>query len=116
MTTWLCQAQAAVPRTLSLSDAILLALRENPSVQQEQLANIQKKYALELAQWNFKPHYEIGATKVTSQTYSSTQAGMVTQNSTGITPQATLNTPFGTSITVAASNDLSKNYTIRAYH
>jgi outer membrane protein TolC len=106
----LCQAQTTVPRTLSLNDAILLALRENPNVQRKQLATIQAKYALELAQWHFKPHYEITASKLTSQNYSSTQAGEVTQNTTGITPQVTLNTPFGTDITVAASNDLSKNY------
>lgn len=98
------------PRTLSLKDAILLAVRESPGVQLQQLADIQKKYALELAQWNFKPHYEIKATKLTSQTYSSTQSGIVTQNSTGITPAMSLNTPFGTNINVAANNDINKSY------
>ncbi len=106
----LCKAQTDVPRTLSLNDAILLALRESPSVQQAQLADIQKKYALELAQWNFKPHYVIDATKVTSQTYSSMKSGIITQNSTGITPKASLNTPFGTNISLAASNDIGKDY------
>ncbi len=107
--TTLSQAQT-IPRTLSLNDAILLAVRESPGVQLQQLADIQKKYALELEQWNFKPHYEIKANKTTSQSYSATQSGMVTQNSSGITPEVSLNTPFGTNISVAANNDINKNY------
>lgn len=103
----LCQAQTG---TLSLNDAILLALRENPGVQRKQLDNIRVKYALELAQWNFKPHYQINAYKTTLQNYSATSAGEITQNTTAITPQATLNTPFGTNVTVAASNSLNQNY------
>jgi len=108
--TVLCQAQTAVPRTLSLNDAILLALRENPGVQRKQLNNIRVKYALELAQWNFKPHYQINAYKTTSQRYSATSTGEVTENTTGIAPQATLNTAFGTQITLGASNSLNQNY------
>ena len=108
--TVLCQAQTAVPRTLSLNDAILLALRESPTVQRKQLAGIRVKYSLELAQWNFKPHYSITASKQTSQRYSATSTGEVTENTTSITPQATLNTPFGTQITLGASNSLNQNY------
>lgn len=103
-------AVVSTPRTLSLNDAILLALRESPAIQQQQLSDIQKKYALELAQWNFKPHYEISATKVTSQSYSVTQSGIVTENTNGITPQATWNSPFGTQVTVAIPNNIGKNY------
>ncbi|MCD6039817.1 MAG: hypothetical protein K0S27_1217 [Gammaproteobacteria bacterium] len=106
----LCQAKADVLHTLSLKDAILLALRESPNVQHKQLANIQIKYALELAQWNFKPHYQIAASKLTLQNYSAIHTGEVTQNTTAITPQVTLNTPLGTNITLAASNDFGKNY------
>ena len=97
-------------RTLSLDEAILLAVRENPNVQRQQLTRVSDKYSLELAQWAFKPHYFLDATKTTSQQYSTTSSGDVTQNSTAINPQMTLKTVYGTDITVGVTNNIGKNY------
>ena len=47
------------PLTLSLREAILLTIRENPSVQQAQLNHVQQKFSLEVAQWQFHPHFAI---------------------------------------------------------
>lgn len=111
--TALCQAQTPHVLTLSLNDAILLAVRESPNVQKQQLSYLSEKYSLELAEWQFKPHYYFEATKQTSQTYSTTATGLVTQNSTGINPKATLKTVYGTDITLEAGNNIGKNYNPR---
>jgi len=106
----LSSAQPMPIRTLSLDEAILLAVRENPNVQRQQLTRVSDKYSLELAQWAFKPHYFLDATKTTSQQYSTTPSGDVTQNSTAINPQATLKTVYGTEITVGVTNNIGKTY------
>ncbi len=105
-----CEAQPNAVRTLSLNDAILLAVRENPNVQRQQLSHVSEKYALELAEWQFKPHYFLDATKTTSQQYSTTTSGFVTQNTTAINPKVTLKTVYGTDITLNASNNIGNNY------
>jgi outer membrane protein TolC len=93
-----------------LNDAILLAMRENPNVQRQQLSHVSEKYALELAEWKFKPHYFLDATKTTSQQYSTTASGLVTQNTTAINPKVTLKTVYGTDITLNATNNIGNNY------
>lgn len=47
----------AVPKRLSLTDAILLALRNNPDVISSQLTRVTDKYALILARNVFQPQY-----------------------------------------------------------
>lgn len=98
------------PRELSLNDAILLATRENPNVQQAQLGHVLKKFALEVQQWNFRPHFSFQATRTTSRNYSVTSDGYVTQNSSGISPAVSLLTPIGTTATLTAANNISGNY------
>jgi outer membrane protein TolC len=105
-----CQAQSSPARTLSLNDAILLAMRENPNVQRQQLSHVSEKYALELTEWQFKPHYFLDATKTTSQQYSTTTSGLVTQNTTAINPKVTLKTIYGTDITLNATNNIGSHY------
>lgn len=96
--------------SLSLSDAILLAVRENPNVQTAQLNYILQKYALEIQQWQFQPHYNLQATQTTARNYSVTAGGAVTTNVTGIEPAATLLTPFGTQLTLTANNNITNHY------
>jgi outer membrane protein TolC len=106
-----CQAIAAeVPRTISLNDAILLAVRENPNVQKSQISHIQSKYSLELAEWEFKPHYSLGASRMTSQNYSITEEGYLTKNTSAVNAGVSTKTPYGTGVDLALSNDIGKNY------
>ncbi len=101
---------ADVPRVLTLDEAIMLAVRENPNVQTAQLNHVQQKYALEIEQWQFQPHFGLQATKTTTQTYSTTSSGMVTQNATGITPSVSLLTPIGTQFNLNSTNNVSGTY------
>ncbi len=97
-------------RELSLQEAIYLAVRQNPNVQQAQLNHVRQKYALDREHWQFSPHYGLELTRTTNRTYSVTRGGMVTANSTGFEPSATLLTPFGTSIKAASTNNAEANF------
>lgn len=94
--------------TLSLQEAILLAVRENPNVQRAQLGLIQQKFALELANWQFKPHYSV----IGSAGYNHTIVGdtSVISRGIGVQPQATLTTPYGTQITAGLPTNDSNNF------
>lgn len=52
----------ALPKTLSLYEAILLALRFNPNVRTQQIQRVADKFALEVAHNNFNPQYTFNAT------------------------------------------------------
>ncbi len=97
-------------KKLSLHDAILLAVRENPNIKTAQLSHVQQVYAVEIEEWQFHPHFVINATRTTSKNYSVTENGYVTANATGINPQASLLTPIGTQLTLAATNNVTNNY------
>lgn len=97
-------------RELSLDDAIFLAVRENPNVQTAQLNHVQQKYALEIQEWQFQPHFGLQATKTTTQTYSTTANGMVTANTTGIQPAVTLLSPIGTQMNLVSTHNVSGHY------
>ncbi len=105
-----CYAQANLPSELSLREAILLAARQNPNVQQAQLNHVLQKFALEVQHWQFQPHFSVQATATTTRNYSVTPGGYVTKNATGITPTMTLLTPMGTNISVAATNNMTDHY------
>jgi outer membrane protein TolC len=102
------QTETVKPVRLSLEEAILLAVRDNPNVQQSQLNHIQQKFSLEIEQWNFQPHYQFQAIR----TFTRTVAGGVEQtaNATSLQPQATLNTPIGTQFTLTSTNNLTGHY------
>lgn len=98
-----CCAETKSSRTLTLDEAILLAIRENPNVQQIQLSHVLQKYALELEQWQFKPHYSFKASRATSKSFSVDDDGYVTENSTGVDLIGTWKSPYGTKFTLSPS-------------
>lgn len=95
-------------KTLSLQEAILLAVRENPNVQQAQLNLVEQKFALEVAKWQFEPHFNIQAIRTINNTVAS-GTGQTT-NTTTIQPQMTLQTPIGTEVTLSAPNNLGNGH------
>lgn len=97
-------------RTLSLEECIMLAVRENPNVQQSQLTHVLSKFSLEIQEWQFKPHYEISATRTTTQNYSVTEQGLVTDNRTGIDPSISWKSPYGTDMKLVSSNNIQGHY------
>lgn len=94
--------------TLSLHEAICLAVRENPSVQQAELNHVLQKFALEVAAWQFQPHYGLTASMGRSRGVISGN-GATAQN-WGIQPVVSLNTPVGTQLTLASTNNSSHQF------
>lgn len=90
-------------RTLSLEDAIFLAIRENPNVSGAEITHIIQKYTVELEAWKFKPHYALSGTVTTTRNFSTTENGFVTQNATGADGSVSLLTPYGTQVTFSPS-------------
>jgi outer membrane protein TolC len=96
------------PLTLSLSEAILLAVRQNPNVQQSQLNDVVQKFALHVQQWEFQPHYNFTA----SRTIASSTRNKIRETSrqTFMQPSTSLLTPFGTQLTATSINNISDHY------
>lgn len=102
------QAQPDKPLSLSLKEAIFLAIRENPSVQQAELNHVMQKYAVEVAKWQFKPHYSFTMTGALTRTVTS--GNSVTTRSWLPQPGVSLATPIGTQLTLTSTNNFSSNY------
>jgi outer membrane protein TolC len=106
----ICQAAENTSRQLSLQESIILAVRKNPNVQITQLSHVLQKFALEVQEWEFHPHYQITAMHTTARTYSITPNGNVTSNVSGVQPQVSLLTPIGTRVTLASLNTVTNHY------
>lgn len=85
--------------TLSLDEAILLAVRENPNVQTARLNQVLQKFAVDVQKWQFHPHFALGALATTTRTVT---AGNLQQYNKGwtVTPTGSLLTPIGTQFTL----------------
>lgn len=101
---------AKAVQTLSLEEAILLAIRENPNVQRAQLSHVQQKYSLDVAHWQFKPHYSLSGTRTTSRNFSVTDEGYVTENATGVKSSISMLTPIGTQANLSPSFDQTDHF------
>jgi outer membrane protein TolC len=103
-----CTAQTNTPLHLSLHEAILLSVRENPNVQQSQLNLVLQKFSLEIAQWQFEPHYSFGANATLNRTSSNGEEQ--TTHSANIIPGMSLQSPIGTQTTLSFTNNISNHY------
>jgi outer membrane protein TolC len=104
---------AAVPAskkpTLSLQDAIYLAVRSNPNAQISQLSYLSQKFSLQVAEWNFQPHYSFQAS--VSRTGSRVSGNPAIYGSNwNAQPTVTWLSPIGTQVTLGASNTRAENY------
>lgn len=97
-----------LPHTLSLNEAILLAVRENPNVQQSQLNNVMQKFAVEVQQWQFSPHFAFQVTR--TMTRSVTNGVGQNAYAWAIQPSATWQSPIGTQATLTSTNNVYSNY------
>ncbi|MBS0351111.1 MAG: TolC family protein [Proteobacteria bacterium] len=91
--------QATIHRTksLTLEDAIVLALRNNPAVRSSRLQRIMDRYALELANYAFEPQFKF------SSNVTFTQGERTGYN---VNPSISLNTPWGTQLSLNNTMDL----------
>ncbi len=103
LTTFSVFADPPPSHVMTMDEAIMLAIRKNPNVLQAKLNDVRQKYALFLAEWEFKPHYTLSAKTTTMRNFSVTDDGYVTENSTGVDGAVTLLTPYGTKGTLASS-------------
>lgn len=103
-----CFAEKTRMRTLSLKEAILLSVRENPNVQQAQLNHVQQKFALEVAQWQFQPHFAI--TGMNSYTTTVNNDNRHTTRNWQLQPSASLLTPIGTQFILNGTNNITNHY------
>tara|TARA_B100001093_G_C26843249_1_gene1021587 strand:+ start:1026 stop:2546 length:1521 start_codon:yes stop_codon:yes gene_type:complete len=90
--------ESSTGKYLSVNDAILLALRNNPNVFSAQLTRIMDKYNLEIAHNAFQPHYSLNF----NQTYQNNQRSIYE-----VSPTVSLDTTMGTSFSVNNTNDMS---------
>jgi len=98
------------PRSLTLEDAVFLAIRENPNVIAAEITQVIQKYTVELEAWKFKPHYTLSGTVTTTRNFSTTENGFVTQNATGVDWSVSLLTPYGTQVTFSPSVNQSDHF------
>ena len=90
-------------KLLSLQDAILLGLRYNANVRTAELNRVVQKFQLEVAQWQFQPHYSFSAGDSWSTSRYGNQFSPMTQTWSA-TPGVSWNSPIGTTVTASESN------------
>jgi len=99
----------AKAKTISLYEAILLAVRSNPNVEISQLSYLSQKFNLFVQEWEFYPHYSLQASAASNR---SGVPGQPIQTAHGYTvqPGISLLTPIGTQASLTATNNISGNY------
>lgn len=108
--SFLQTATFAMPSlSLSLQEAILLAVRQNPNVQSSQLNEVAAKFDVCVQKWEFYPHYGFEATA------NATRNGIHEDHferskDLNIKPSVSLLTPIGTQMTLLSSNTKTHHY------
>lgn len=102
-------ALSAEKLKLSLQDAILLAVRENPNIQQVQLNYVNQKFSLWVQQWQFRPHFSFQASMERNR-YGVSGQSLHTSNSLSAQPGVSILTPFGTDARLVANNTKTPYY------
>lgn len=95
--------------TLSLKEAILLAVRTNPNVQSVELSHVLQKFNTHVQEWQFYPHYSFQITASTAKTWTPQQPTYDTHNYS-VQPGVSLNTPYGTVTSLTSTNSNSRGH------
>lgn len=95
-------AQTLQTHTLTLHEAILLSLRNNPTVQSAELDRVVQKYELFVQQKEFRPKYSLDASfDHTSSTIDGNHSHL---NQINVTPTISLATHYGTNLSLTSDN------------
>lgn len=94
----------AEAKTLTLQDAVLLALRVNPNVHNAQMQRILDKYNLRLAEFEFEWQYQL--TGSAAHTKATAEGARSTTNRYAVSPSANIKSAMGTTLTAAMANPL----------
>jgi outer membrane protein TolC len=93
-------------QSLSLREAILLALRYNPNIQNAELDRIIQRYQLRLAYNAFELQYALaGSAAIENSQFQG--AGSTSNHNFLATPELALKTKLGTSLSLGMSNNIS---------
>lgn len=92
------------PITLSLEEAIYLAVRENPNIQTSKLEYVLQKFNYWVQEWQFLPHYSLQASATYSRNGSPGQP-IQGSHSYSVQPAITVLTPIGTNVTLTSTNN-----------
>lgn len=95
-------AAAKRPLTITLKDAIMLALRNNPDLESAELDRITQKFALVVAENEFEP--QISLTGNFTDTRDTTNHTPAYTRSTDLTPEISLKNHYGTTFTLSNDN------------
>lgn len=95
---------------LSLREAILLALRYNPNIQNAELDRIVQRYQLRLAHNEFELQYALAGSAVAQKSQFS-GVGTANNNAVLASPELNLRTKAGTQIGLNLDNNVSNNST-----
>ncbi len=95
--------------SLSLQEAIQLAVRSNPNVQVSELSYLSQKFNLRVQEWQFQPHFSLEA-NIESNRYGVSGNSVNRSNSLNVTPSVSIQTPFGTTATLNATNTKTTYY------
>lgn len=105
-------AQAEPVKSLSLNEAIALAMRTNPNVQSSQLTYAMQKFNAEVQAWAFQPHYAFQTT--INQSRSVSNGGpFVISNGWNASPSVSLLTPVGTQISLTANSNYNPTLSLQ---
>ncbi len=104
-----CTPVFSQPLTLSLPEAILLAVRQHPNVQSSQLSYLAQKFSLQVQQWQFAPQYSLQASANYNNSITNGQLYEGTHNY-NVQPAASWLSPIGTQTTLTFSNSQTSNY------
>lgn len=104
-------ASPSTCRHLSLREAILLALRYNPNIQNAELDRIIQRYQLRLANNEFELQYALGATGLIQKSTFNGIGGKAAKSAIA-SPEFNLKTKLGTTASLALNNsyDVNSNY------
>lgn len=94
------------PQRLSLREAILLALRYNPNIQNAELDRIVQRYQLRLAHNEFELQYALAGSAAIEKSRFSGQGSTINKSYIA-TPEVNLKTKLGTQIDLNIDNNVS---------
>lgn len=99
------QSKACGMLKLSLNDAVLLAVRDNPNVQSSQLSYISQKFSLWVQEWMFQPHYTLQANAMVGGTQfrGHHERSLSSSHNVNVQPGVTLLSPVGTQIALGGT-------------
>lgn len=99
----------ALPKTLSLSEAIALSVRTNPNVEISQLSYLAQKFNTDVQNWEFQPHYSFQANF--TQTRSAVSGNTIVNSPMkSYTPGVSIQTPIGTQVSLTNTHMQTSHY------